>query len=310
MTISAQNPAQDATGVFIDISPAFHLSYGGAGFPASSVAVTVSVDGGAPIDVIVGGAFQAGYTGTLTGSDGEFDITINPDADFPASVLIAFVAQLEDTYSFTTGTEAGGGGDPPIEPGEETLSCTLAQDRLIQVLKKPRILTLLCILGNRAQPVINSMNDTIAARDLATAGGAQLDALEVEYRLPRNGASDATYRVRLQAAAQIVSSRGTGDELLDILTTLDAGAYPATIALIEHFPAAMILTFQVASGAWLVGQLYSRLLHRVPQGGCRLVAMFEEDRVDLFVWDDEAGNGWQDEDDPDNTGGVWAEGMG
>lgn len=188
--------------------------------------------------------------------------------------------------------------------------CLRQLERLLEQFRgKPLLETLLCILLDRLQPVFNSLEDTKDFRGLATATGAQLDRLGEFYNTPRNGKSDNGFRAILLASAYIVGTRGTGNEMLQALLLLDAGFAPDQVRLIEHPPAAFIMTARVPAGRQLLGEEFGLILKRAKPAGVKFVLMFEEQGQTLFAWSGDPGAGWAEASAPQVTGGIWAEGV-
>ncbi len=191
-----------------------------------------------------------------------------------------------------------------------TDACISALERLVEQFKpQPNIESLICSLADRSQPILNAIEDTKAFRNLDTATGQQLDELGTLYLAPRNGKTDDAYRAFLKGQAFVVASKGGGDELLDALVTLDDGFDVGSIQLIEHHPAAFIMTAKVPAGQQLLGEEHASVLRRMVAGGVRFVFLFEAASTTLFVWSGETGEGWAEEASPGTTGAIWAEGV-
>lgn len=188
--------------------------------------------------------------------------------------------------------------------------CQAAIDRLLEQFKgKPDLETLICIFADQVQEVEQALTDVRAYRSIETSLGDQLDQNGADYGEYREGEADDDYRRRLRAAAALTASIGAGDELLEILITLDNGYDPASIALVEHYPAGVILTAKVPIGGQLLGEMYGRFMKRAKAGGVRIVVLFEYTGAVHFVWSGETGSGWAEATSPGSTGGLWAEGV-
>ena len=199
---------------------------------------------------------------------------------------------------------------PPLPPPGPTPICLTTIERIVEQFKdKVRIEGLICAIADRAQPILDALEDTKNFRSLDTAIGQQLDELGKFYRAPRNTKTDDAYRAFLKALAVVVGTRGRGDELLTTLVTLDNGFDLASIALIEHRPAALIMTAKVPIGGQLIGEEHASVLKRAVAGGVRLVLLFEESGAVLFSWSGEPGAGFAEGTDPSGTGGIWTEGV-
>lgn len=59
--------------------------------------------------------------------------------------------------------------------------------------------------------------------DIDAAEGVQLDQLGAMLGVLRNGGSDAAYRLRIRAEIAVLSSRGTGDDIINATEDLVAG---------------------------------------------------------------------------------------
>lgn len=186
--------------------------------------------------------------------------------------------------------------------------CALAVDRLLEQFKgKPKVEGLICALASRGTPIEQSLINVKEFRSLDTALGSQLDELGRLYLETREGDSDDDFRRRLQAMALVVASRGRPDEMLDVLIVLDNGFAPTTIALTNHFPACFIMEIEVPLGGQMTGESFARILKQAIPAGVCFQLQFQEQNETLFVWEDDTGEGWAEEDDLVGTGGVWAE---
>ncbi len=144
--------------------------------------------------------------------------------------------------------ELWGGAISPIETHKED-----AQARLLyQFVDATNLISLVCDLAVRAQPIENALNDFIALHDIPTAYGFLLDDLGELLGTPRQGFGDEDFRLRLLVTAQILlPSRRTVTGLLTMVRTLVDD--PAkNIDLTELYPKAFILevedlTFDEAS---------------------------------------------------------------
>lgn len=185
--------------------------------------------------------------------------------------------------------------------------CEQVKDRLVAQFKGgPRIEGVLCAIADEGTELEQGLINVQEFRSLDTAIGAQLDALGVMYDEPRNGETDGNYRRRLKAMAKIVASKGTVNDLLNVLITLDNGFSPSSIALIPHFPACVAMTVEVPSGEQLLGETMARLLKRTVASGVCFVLMFFESGETIFSWEDDPGGEWGEDGVP-ATGGIWAE---
>jgi hypothetical protein len=92
----------------------------------------------------------------------------------------------------------------------------VAVSRLPAQFQKPRIQAMLRAFAGPAQLLENVLWQLLTQRALATAVGAQLDALGVILNLPRLGHGDGNYRRRLQAVVTTKRSRGNAENLIKI----------------------------------------------------------------------------------------------
>jgi hypothetical protein len=107
--LSNQNPAPGAVAVASNTNVAFTVDDLDAGVLLSSVIVTIN-SGAGFVTAYSGGAYQAGFSGTVNPNGVGYDFDINPGTDFPNSQLVQVRVQatdadgnsLDTTYSFTT----------------------------------------------------------------------------------------------------------------------------------------------------------------------------------------------------------------
>lgn len=182
----------------------------------------------------------------------------------------------------------------------------LALRRLIsQYREQPNIESVLRIMAGRIQALDQEAANVGGFRGIDSAYGVGLDKLGALLRLARGGLSDAVYRVRLRAAAQVTASHGYPDEVLAVLVTLLDGASSPTFA--EHYPAAVVL--EAADIPNADGWAFTRLLLRAVAAGVQLILLHSEDDT-LLGWDGEVGAGPWAEIADDPSGGLWAEASG
>jgi hypothetical protein len=113
--VSNRFPTPGSVGVPVDTDVSFTVldNVGGAGVDQNSIDVTIE-----GVDAIIDGVFQAGFTGSIVANGNGFDVTVNPDVDFPGSLTVdvdVFVADLavppntvNDSWDFTTEAVATG----------------------------------------------------------------------------------------------------------------------------------------------------------------------------------------------------------
>lgn len=306
-----QDPAPDAT--FVD--PSTDIEFRVTDINASALlSVTIAIDGGAPVDVIIDGVFQPGYSGSFTVVGNDIDVAIDPAADFVfgSEVEVTVTAappldgEVSESWTFSTITHV----ELDID------HCEIAKHRLAwQFHERTHLNELVCDIGDRCTEIEQGLADVKAFRSIETAFGDTLDNIGRTIGQPRNGLSDADYRVRLRARAQVIGSMGRPDELLAILVTLDDGFDLSQITLTEEYPAAVVLHCQVAAGEQPLGEAFARFLIQAKAAGVKIILEFEEQGVTLFSWstspDDpapSAGSGWAEISG--GPGGRWAEAVG
>lgn len=109
-TITAHSPAKFATDVSLGTSLYFELDDDNSGVDSSTINVTINGTA-----AITAGAFQTGYSGTITADGLGYNVTIVPDSAFGENILITVLTtgvkdialneMSTDTWTFTTGTE-------------------------------------------------------------------------------------------------------------------------------------------------------------------------------------------------------------
>lgn len=302
-TVQAQDPLGADPCSETTTEPYFEVAV--TGDEPTAIVLTATIDGDAETVLTWTDAatysWGAGYDGSsfayAFSTDSLLEVTVVRTGGWPPSAAITMAISGElvgggawsDSWAWATCGE------------RDTATCTAGQARLIEVLKRPRVQRYLCILLNQVDDLIGAVGGVLAGRSLSTAIGIQLDRIGQLYGFLRQGADDATYRARLQALAVVAGSAGAPDELLDVLLTLDDGDDASSIAYVPHYPAAFILTYTVAAGAWLEGMLWGEILRRADPSGVQSVLLFYERDVDIFGWSGESGVGWD--------AGIWAEGF-
>lgn len=187
------------------------------------------------------------------------------------------------------------------------MHCALALARLAQQFRgRPHIEDLVCTFASRWDGPEQALQDVRTYRALDQAFGIQLDLLGAWLGLLRSGQTDAVYRIRLQAQVQVNASHGRPNELIDILTVLDAGFSPGAIYLREAATAVVILHCLVPGGSDYLGELFVRFLRQAKAVGVRLILEYEESGPQLFTWRHSDGHL---DPPPANSGwgaGIWA----
>jgi hypothetical protein len=187
--------------------------------------------------------------------------------------------------------------------------CEDAKARLLEQFKRTNLADLICALCEPAGDLERAIADIRSYRSLDTAFGIGLDRLGQLYRRPRNGRDDEDYRVILKVEAFKVSSKGTPNDIITLITMLDDGVDPESIIYEEHYPAGILVSSTVPLGSRLRGVERGEILKSAKPAGVRLVYLFTEDGAELFGWDDDLDAlPWGEESD-DEIGGIWAEGI-
>jgi hypothetical protein len=136
----------------------------------------------------------------------------------------------------------------------------------------------------------------ITERYISSAIGAQLDQYGALVGEPRNGLSDAQYRLFIQARIATNMSEGEIEVLISVLKTITGAD---SVKVMQAYPASLRAqyTVQGALSASLRTRIFNQLLSVTPAG------------VSLVVVEAEAASFGFD-DDPDALGfdlGAWAE---
>lgn len=76
------------------------------------------------------------------------------------------------------------------------------------------------VLAERAQDLESAFFDQLAASNIETAVGAQLDIIGEIVGCPRAGMDDETYRARIKTQVVINAGSGTANEIIHIATLL------------------------------------------------------------------------------------------
>jgi hypothetical protein len=177
-------------------------------------------------------------------------------------------------------------------PTQETDHVERGLSRLIEQYKnKPRIAALLTSYLDEVQLLSDAIWSVIVERLIDQAVGYQLTVLSrlvgEEVRLD----DDERQRVLVRARIAVNSSRGRGDDILNVATLLFEGI---EFSLDEFFPGAMVLTVEDAIS--FIPELEHRMLEESAAGGVRIDVHYSaDDPDDWFRFG--SGPGWGD--------GVW-----
>lgn len=126
----------------------------------------------------------------------------------------------------------------------------VAISRLPVQFRKPKIERLLTAIIRPIQTVENAFQQLLTQRTIDTAVGAQLDAIGLIVNEPRNGLGDDEYRRLVRARVATSRSRGTVEDLLQIVRLVvddqaatievrQAGVAAVTILVVEQVPEAV-----------------------------------------------------------------------
>lgn len=118
--------------------------------------------------------------------------------------------------------------------------------------------------AQQVQDAEDALLDLQMALDPSQATGAQLDRLGKLFGEPRLTLPDGLYRRFVQAAGVLVTTQGTINEVLRILSTLTG----ATVRYTTGYPAGYWLTYSVpvALPASLRARIKARVLEGTPAG--------------------------------------------
>jgi len=172
---------------------------------------------------------------------------------------------------------------------------------------KPLIAALLGAYLGRVQDAEDALWELFTLRFLDTAEGAQLDVWGRVVGEPRNGTTDAQYRLRIALRVLVNRSRGTWPELLVIA---QRGALQDTITARQtpSGPATAILQFDSSIPAPSTLDLVWGWLYAAKAAGVRLVVLAAPTadglRWDSHVTPGEYMPGWDSHVTP-GTGGAW-----
>lgn len=124
---------------------------------------------------------------------------------------------------------------------EQGLALLISQYR-----DKPRIAALLSSYLRRVQELEDAIFDTLIARLLDNAIGAQLAAIgRIVGQINEVGWDDDTYRLYIRARIRANQSNGHGDDVIDVLNLVEA----ADFVLREYYPASMVVDFETPTAA-------------------------------------------------------------
>lgn len=126
-----------------------------------------------------------------------------------------------------------GSGDPWGAPGE--LTAAMLTRLLMFVRHDPTFVSLVNTFSTRTELMRDAARTVIAAFDLDTAVGVQLDTIGAIVQRPRYGLADARYRALIKAHIDLILSSTAGAETLLAVVLAITGVTAPTYT--EHYPA-------------------------------------------------------------------------
>ena len=155
----------------------------------------------------------------------------------------------------------------PVLPAKVTTHEADAVARLVyQYVNKPNMEALAGIIGARAQTLEDATWELVTKRTIAAGTGMQLDDLGAILGEPRQGRTDADYRIYLSARILLNKCSGTPDQIIVLFETVLAAMGAQTVVLQEWATATVIM---VVSGIITSAQAteLALLLKRARGGG-------------------------------------------
>ena len=141
--------------------------------------------------------------------------------------------------------------------------------RLGEEFRKPRIQATLSAEAAQYQAIEDAYWQLLAEFGIETAVGWALDVLGRIVGEPRQGATDADYRLRVRARIRVNRSDGTIEDVIDVVRLLIGPVLlpSATIKLTEYYPAAFVLriTGLIISGSQAL--IYSSFIRQARGAG-------------------------------------------
>jgi hypothetical protein len=209
-------------------------------------------------------------------------------SSFPQSVALDPSAAVPDT-------------DGPLEHNAAHSANAVAH--LIDEFRKPRWSALLSAIVDEYQVCEDTLFQILAAFDVDTAVGEQLDFLGKQVGERRDNRVDADYRAAVRARMLVNRSNGKIEELYGIILAL----FPDAVASVaEYFPASIVVDVTAVLGG-VTHQTVVTLLRQAKLGGVRLDLNLT-DAASSFIWSDadvvDLTNGWGSDTD-DTLGGDY-----
>lgn len=186
--------------------------------------------------------------------------------------------------------------------------CIQGQRRLVaQYQDKTKMRSLICTMAQGIQRLEDSMQAVLQFGSLDTSFGKTLDGIGELMLLPRNGAEDNTYRVRISARAIAAHCSGTFEEARQILDELLQGMNAVRVT--DHFPGVTIFrTYELPQSDGVVD---ATIVKFGAANGTRIIIEWE---IPLsvgssFGWEnDNSALGFAEFGEDPGPAGFWAEG--
>lgn len=112
--------------------------------------------------------------------------------------------------------------------------------------QKANLVALLSSYTEQTQEIENTLFDLLNGFWIDTAAGAQLDGLGEIVGAVRNGADDATYRLRIRVRIILNKTSGTTNQIIQIMKFIIAGvafSSAITFSFTPQYPAAFLMEF-------------------------------------------------------------------
>lgn len=141
--------------------------------------------------------------------------------------------------------------------------------RLAEEFRKPRIQAILTAEAAQYQAIEDALWQLLSEFGVDTAVGWALDVLGRIVGEPRQGASDADYRLRVRARIRVNRSDGTIEDVIDVVRLLIGSVLlPSTvIKLTEYYPAAFVLRITGLTITPTQAQIYNSFINQARGAG-------------------------------------------
>jgi hypothetical protein len=151
-----------------------------------------------------------------------------------------------------------------IPDGTVTLHRNKAASRTIEQWKTdPVFCAIRDIVCDEIQEIENRCWDVLASKDIDRAFGQSIDLLGRIVGEARDGREDPSYRARVKARERINRSQGTTNDVLAMLTLLDAASFKIT----GTPPAAFVTTMSAAPSGAATGTEMASLISECRAAG-------------------------------------------